>query len=258
MKENKLYKFRYELIFLGAASIAALFLVWVLLAHDNEMRALCQHDFESVMLTAVLLFLSVIIFAVWAVRRISREQTLHAQELEKRNKKLREFAITDGLTKVFNHRYFEHKLEKEWERFLRFKHALACVMLDIDNFKQINDKYGHRGGDAVLRGVANLLRENLREVDIVSRYGGEEFSILLFERPNHIGGLKKTMEKIRKVIEEHEFHFEHHRIRITASLGGALVPHDHIKSPEKLLHFADKAMYHAKTHGKNGSAVFGE
>jgi diguanylate cyclase (GGDEF)-like protein len=258
VKDSKFYKFRYELIFLGAALAAAIFLTWVLLTHDNEMRALCQHDFEGVMFTAIFLFIAVIIFASWAVKKISYEQEVHAGELEARNNKLREFAITDGLTKVFNHRYFEHKLEKEWERFLRFKHALACVMIDIDNFKQVNDKFGHRGGDTVLRGIADLLRKNLREVDIISRYGGEEFTLLLFEKPSHTAGLKKTMEKIRKEVETAEFIFENKKIKVTVSLGGALVPNPKIHSPEKLVHFADKAMYHAKTNGKNNSAVFGE
>ena len=258
MEKENLRKFRYELIFLIAATVTAFFLVWVLLTHDDEMRALCQHDFHNVMLAAIFLFVAVVGLAGWAIQKIGKDQIIHARELEARNRKMREFAITDGLTKVFNHRYFEHKLEKEWERFERFHHVLACVMIDIDNFKSVNDNFGHRGSDVVLRGIADLLRENLREVDIISRYGGEEFTLLLFERPSNSVGLKKIMEKIRQSIEEKEFSFDRKKTKVTASLGGSLVPNSKIYSPEKLVHFADKAMYHAKIHGKNNCAVFGE
>lgn len=251
-------KFRIELIFLIVAIMAAAALVWTLVAHGQEMIKLCQYDFSGVITSAIFLFVGMVILAGWAIHKIGREQAIYARELEIRNEKMRDLAVTDGLTKVYNHRYFEHRLEKEWERFERFHHPLACVMIDVDNFKQINDKFGHRGGDMVLRGVADMLRENLREVDIISRYGGEEFTILLFERPSHIHGLKLTMEKIRKKIEKKRFLINKSPVKITASLGGALVPNTKIKSPDELVQFADQAMYLAKERGKNRSAVFSE
>ncbi len=258
MEREKIRKFRYELIFLAAAFITAIFFTWALFTNEHEIRALCQSDLKGIMLSAVFLFIAVVVLASWAIRKIMYDQRIYAKELEARGRKMRELAITDGLTKVYNHRYFEHQLEKEWERHLRFGHALSCVMIDVDNFKQINDKYGHRGGDAVLLGLANLLRKNMREVDILSRYGGEEFTLILPEKPDRPQGLKAIMEKLCQKVQETGFFFEENEIKITVSLGGALVPNPKINSPEKLVHFADKAMYRAKDHGKNASMVFGE
>ncbi|MFH1545820.1 MAG: GGDEF domain-containing protein [Patescibacteria group bacterium] len=240
-------------IFVGALVVA------LLVDHLYDMKGICGvSHFDAFMYGVIFLLVASMFLAGWAVRKILQNQIIFNRELESRNRKMRELAITDGLTKVYNHRFFENKLKSEWLRMQRFHHSLACVMLDIDNFKPINDNFGHRGGDAVLRRVAGLLRENLREVDIISRYGGEEFTIILLEEPNTVRGLKKIMEKLRRGIEKEKFDFEGHKIKITASLGGALAPDPKIDSPEKLVHFADKAMYHAKTHGKNASYVFGE
>ena len=244
---------------LSSVLLAIFVIVLWLLLHLREMQTECNdHDFSYSIYGIIFLFLAISFFGIWAVNKIIRDQVIYSRNLEVRTQKMRELAITDGLTKIFNHRYFEHKLEKEWERFERFKHSLACVIVDIDDFKKINDTFGHRAGDLVLRGVAELLRESLREVDIVSRYGGEEFAILLFEKPNSPIGLKKTMEKIRKKIEKQEFIFDGQKIRVTASFGGALVPDPKIPTPDQLVHFADRAMYFSKKNGKNQVAVFGE
>ncbi|MFH0834638.1 MAG: GGDEF domain-containing protein [Patescibacteria group bacterium] len=239
--------------------LIGVFVVGLLFQHIDEMRDICGGgEMANFVYFIVFLLLGSLSLAAWAVRKIVTNQLIYNRELEARTQKMRELATIDGLTKVYNHRYFEHKLEKEWERFERFQHALACVMIDLDNFKAINDTFGHRGGDTVLRGVADLLRENLREIDIISRYGGEEFTVIFFEKPNTVSGLKKMMEKMRLGIANKKFELDGRKVQITASLGGALVPNPKIVSPQQLVHFADKAMYFSKKHGKNQSAVFEE
>jgi diguanylate cyclase (GGDEF)-like protein len=242
------------------ASIAVTVLVIGLLFwHLDEMNEICGgQNMANIIYLIVFLLAGSLIAAAWAVRKIVTNQIIYNRELRARTEKMRELAMIDGLTKVFNHRYFEHKLEKEWERFERFQHSLSCVMLDIDNFKSINDTFGHRAGDKVLHGLAELLRENLREIDIISRYGGEEFTIIFFEKPNTIEGLKKMMEKIRGEIAAHQFDLGDRKIQITVSLGGALVPNPQIIAPDQLVHFADRAMYHSKKNGKNRVSVFGD
>ncbi len=239
----------------GLIGVAAIML---LLWHLRDMRLVCAAEMSTFIYFVAVLLVGSLLLSAWAVRKIIVNHAIYTRELELRTRKMRELAMVDGLTKAYNHRYFEHQLEKEWERFERYQHALACVMIDLDNFKSVNDTFGHRGGDIVLRGVADLLRENLRDVDIISRYGGEEFTIIFFEKPNTVGGLRKMMEKIRRKIAAKRFDLGEQKIQITASLGGALVPNPKIISPEQLVHFADRAMYFSKQNGKNASAIFGE
>ena len=248
------YRVSFAFVFLV---IFALVFSWF--DHFRKMQMVCDgHDFSLFAAGTIVFFLAISLFAAWTVNKIIRDQNIYAENLEVRTQKMRELAIIDGLTKVYNHRYFEHKLEKEWERFERFQHALACVMIDIDDFKKVNDCFGHRAGDVILRGVADLLRANLREVDVISRYGGEEFVILLLEKPSHLIGLRQTMEKIRMEIATQEFIFDGQKIRVTASFGGAMLPNSKIISPDSLVNFADKAMYRSKKNGKNCVSVFDE
>lgn len=248
---------RYRISFWASSFVGAIVAV-LLISHLQEMRLVCAEEMSGFIYFVAVLLVSSLLVAVWAVRKIIVNHGIYSRELEARTRKMRELAMVDGLTKAYNHRYFEHQLEKEWERFQRYQHALACVMIDIDNFKSVNDTFGHRGGDIVLRGLADLLRENLRDVDIISRYGGEEFTIIFFEKPNTISGLSKMMEKLRRRIAAKKFDLGDQKIQITASLGGALVPNPKIISPEQLVHFADQAMYSAKKSGKNAIAIFGQ
>lgn len=209
-------------------------------------------------LIATILFITTLLLAGLAIWQITREQFVYARDLQAANRRLRALAMTDGLTGIFNHRYFAQKLNLEWKRRQRLRHPLACVMIDIDNFKSINDHYGHHVGDIVLQKMADLLRDELREIDIISRYGGEEFAIAFMEKPSHLRGLRQTMERIRKRIEKEKFAAGNRKISITASFGGALAPHPKIDSPNKLIQAADRAMYRAKKAGKNCSRIFGE
>ncbi|MNX24787.1 Response regulator PleD [compost metagenome] len=159
-------------------------------------------------------------------------------------------AITDGLTGLYNRRYFNSRLETELQRSQRFAHPVSLIILDIDYFKVANDVLGHLGGDAVLKQLAVLLREKVRKVDIVARYGGEEFAIILPETT--ATNAAYVAEKIRNWIEEFPFTDQErlpHR-NITSSLGVASFP-EHAHSLEELIHRADDSLYRAKEAGRN-------
>ncbi len=156
----------------------------------------------------------------------------------------------DGLTQVYNKRYFLEALEREISRCLRYSRELSLVMFDIDHFKQVNDTYGHLAGDAVLRQLCQLIRPKIRREDVLCRYGGEEFAILLPEIDGENARL--TAEKIRKLVEKTPFRFEETRIPVTISLGVGSLSAD-VKDPLELVKKADDLLYRAKTEGRNRS-----
>ena len=215
------------------------------------------NTWRHLFLLLVLVFVMTFLVSLWRLNIFLSKHKRYLDDLENMTSKLRHLAITDGLTEAHNHRYFEMKLEHEWQRMLRMGHTLSCVIMDIDNFKKVNDTYGHRAGDLVLHGVSVLLHQEFREIDIVSRYGGEEFAIILIEKPSEREGLYRTMERIRKRIRQEKFIFENQEISVTSSFGGALAPNARLGSPHALLAAADRAMYRAKAAGKNCSRVFG-
>jgi diguanylate cyclase (GGDEF)-like protein len=171
-------------------------------------------------------------------------------ELNELNKKLETLSITDGLTGLYNHRYFYDRLAEEIERAKRYGNSFSLVMIDIDHFKHYNDRNGHLAGDVVLKGIADCLSSGARDVDIVSRYGGEEFAIIAqeFERE----GAVVFSERIRKIVEAYPFPNEKTQPggNITISLGVALYPED-TDRPGKLVGLADGALYRAKQMGRN-------
>lgn len=206
---------------------------------------------------AVLTFFPTVAVFIFFAHRWHSEREATLKNLRALNQKLRELAVTDGLTGVANHRYFQMTLEREWQRMLRHGHMLTCVMLDVDNFKKFNDEHGHPAGDAVLAAVGRVLKAEFREIDTVTRYGGEEFAMLLAEKPGHLLGLQKVLERIRACIAEAEINWHGERLHITASLGAAMVPSPLITTPDKLVQAADKALYVAKKAGKNRFEIFG-
>lgn len=163
-------------------------------------------------------------------------------------KKLCEMSITDVLTGIFNRRYLEDRLNEEWERYKRYDRPLCLFMFDIDNFKKINDTYGHFYGDRVLKKVANLAKSVLRDIDIIARYGGEEFCCI-FPDTNKTGALY-VAERIRKTIENHKFAVTKQYIKLTIS-GGVAQLDNSMKTVEDLIRLADSALYRAKSFGKN-------
>jgi two-component system cell cycle response regulator len=169
------------------------------------------------------------------------------KKLTEMNKKLEELSVTDPLTKLYNRGFFNKAFKQEIKRLSRAKGSLACIMLDIDHFKKINDTYGHAIGDFILIETANILKELPRTTDIVARYGGEEFVILLPET-NKEGALTLA-EKIRKRIEESVFEKEEIKVKITISCGVYCIS-DFLEG-KNLIKFADDALYKAKNSGRN-------
>lgn len=165
------------------------------------------------------------------------------------NAQLYELATKDGLTKLYIHRHFYMLLESEIKRVQRYHHVLTLLMFDIDNFKQVNDTYGHLAGDMVLREIAAAISKTIRHVDIAARYGGEEFTVILPET-NSLNGVI-IAERIRQKISEIKVNVnENTVISPTVSIGVAEYPNaaDDIKG---LIDAADKALYVSKANGKN-------
>ena len=161
----------------------------------------------------------------------------------------RNLANIDELTGLFNYRYLETALDREIKRAERYRSFLSVVFLDLDQFKDINDKHGHLVGSKVLKEVGLLIKGLVREVDTVIRYGGDEYTIILVESTNV--GAARVAERIRYGVEKHHFLTdEGYDIRITASLGYACYPDDSQNYAE-LLDMADQAMYRGKFSGKN-------
>lgn len=164
-----------------------------------------------------------------------------------------ELAITDGLTGLYVQSYFKERLDEEILRSHNHKLALSLAILDVDHFKAFNDTYGHAAGDAVLCHIATILRRRLRETDLISRYGGEEFSIIMPQT-----SIKEAMhltEQIRKSIEKEKFYlpiesFQPVQAKVTISIGISML-NSNINTQSKLLSTADDALYQAKQNGRN-------
>lgn len=154
----------------------------------------------------------------------------------------------DGLTQIFNKRYFMETLEREMGRAQRYRRDLSLIMFDIDHFKRINDTYGHLAGDYVLKHLALVLRGRIRREDILARYGGEEFSIILPEIDNY--NSMQTGEKIRAIVERASFRFEDTDIPVTISVGVASL-HPEMQDPDTFIRAADEFLYQAKNSGRN-------
>lgn len=162
-------------------------------------------------------------------------------------------AATDGMTGLANHRAIQERLELEVERARRSKTRLSVLMLDIDFFKKLNDTYGHRVGDDVLKRVACRLVENVRAVDCAARYGGEEFLIVLPE--TDLRGALITAERIREECITHPLRLASREMDVTVSVGAATYPDD-ADTKEQLIEKADQALYAAKTQGRNRVCTF--
>jgi len=183
------------------------------------------------------------------IKRLQDELDQKNRELELANKRLRKLSITDGLTELFNHRHVHELLHEEWERSQRTGDPVAVAMLDLDRFKQINDTYGHPTGDVVLYETARIIRETAREIDMVGRYGGEEFIAILPDTDEEEAA--RFAERVRAQVGEHVYRDEANEIRMTVSSGVASFPTSRVDDPEELLKRADEALYRAKESGRN-------
>jgi len=185
----------------------------------------------------------------------SANQMLHAQ-IEKINdlqEKLREQANRDSLTGLFNRRYLDGTLEREMARSRREGVPLSMLLIDIDHFKSVNDSHGHQAGDEVLRVFSQLLLEHARAEDIVCRYGGEEFLLVLPKMP--LGVARERAAQLLAMFQAQTVSFGDLRIRTTVSIGISATP-DHADSADALIRHADDALYQAKRAGRNRVMVF--
>lgn len=184
-------------------------------------------------------------------------QALHDQigKIHDLQEKLREQANRDSLTGLFNRRYLEGTLERELSRCKRENAPLTMLLLDIDHFKLVNDTYGHQAGDEVLRVFARALQESARAEDIVCRYGGEEFLLVMPKMPLSIA--RERAVRLLELFRQTTVSFEALRIPVTTSIGIAAVP-DHATTVENLIRCADQALYRAKSTGRDRAVAFSE
>ncbi|MFN3480058.1 MAG: diguanylate cyclase [Thermodesulfovibrionales bacterium] len=171
-----------------------------------------------------------------------------ALEKARLHQEVRQLATIDGLTGLYNHRAFQEKIETEIERARRFGSKVSLLMMDIDNFKRLNDTYGHNMGDEVLRRIGCKIVENVRHIDFAARYGGEEFAVVLPE--TNLEGAKITAERIREAIKDYRITHGKNLISVTVSIGVSTYP-DSASSRMDLIEKADSALYEAKRSGKD-------
>lgn len=170
------------------------------------------------------------------------------------NAQLYKLAITDGLTKLFIRRHFEHLLDTELRRSIRYKHDMSLLIMDIDNFKLINDTHGHQVGDIVLKEISEVIMKTIRKIDMPSRYGGEEFAIILPETNKE--NSMRIAERLRKQISCIKVETrDRQKVSPTISIGIASYPQD-AEEKEDIINYADKALYFAKNCGKNCVAEY--
>ena len=185
------------------------------------------------------------------VSRLYDRERVRNHELEKMVSRLQALSVTDSLTGLKNHGFFFDRLAEELERGGRYGRPVAVIIADIDNFKLVNDAYGHAAGDAVLRTLGDVFRTQLREVDLACRIGGEEFGFVLPETDEE-GGMRAA-ERIRTAVASHAIE---ELGNVTVSLGVAVFP-EHATERDELLESADTALYQAKHEGKNCSRLAG-
>jgi len=190
------------------------------------------------------------------VKSLLRIKFLHDEleekvnQLDEARKRLQQLAVTDGLTGLYNYRFFKEQLKHELNRALRHNLSISLIMMDIDFFKFYNDTNGHPAGDKVLKKIAKVITQNLRKIDIAARYGGEEFVVILPE--TNLESAKFVSEKIRLLVESEKIEFEEKQPNgcLTISLGLAIFPQD-TKNGDDLISVADQRLYKAKRKGKN-------
>lgn len=176
--------------------------------------------------------------------------SFHSEIEEMYQRRLYENAVLDGLTQIYNRKFFEERLSTELSFAQRHQSSLSLLMIDIDHFKSVNDTHGHLAGDQVLRYVAQSIKDLLRKEDIVARYGGEEFAVIA-------RGIQPTQaailgERIRSTVEMLEVPTNNgNMIRTTSSIGVVTMGNNQFTSPQQLVHEADMRLYQAKRMGRN-------
>jgi diguanylate cyclase (GGDEF)-like protein len=184
------------------------------------------------------------------VNEYARRLDTAYKDLESTSAQLKEFSFKDEVTGLYNRRFFSIRLEEEVSRYRRFNHPVSVVLLDLDGFKAVNDELGHAAGDETLRAMADILLKQSRGINVICRYGGDEFAVLLVETSK--SGARLYADRIRYVLST--WPFSHGR-RVTASFGIASLPEDVAPAADELIRAADEALYAAKRAGKNRVSV---
>jgi diguanylate cyclase (GGDEF)-like protein len=183
-------------------------------------------------------------------------------QLRATRRSLEEQSVTDALTGLKNRRFFDERLPEEFRRAQRYSDPVSLMMIDLDHFKEVNDRYGHQMGDVVLREAAAVIKASVRDPDICARYGGEEFAVILPK--THMGGALTVAERVWRGLKDKVHRQEVPavgqaavaEVRVTASLGLAFFPAKDIVSAELLVKFADEALYQAKRSGRNNICLY--
>jgi len=185
----------------------------------------------------------------------SKEETDRlAAELRDANSRLHQLVFRDGLTGLYNHRYFQEMIEKEIDRSERYQSSFSLILFDLDHFKQVNDTYGHPNGDLVLMNIAHVVNSIARPSDIVARYGGEEFAIILPETDEP--GLIAFAERLRKSVEQMATPVKGKELKVTISVGGTCFsPGTKRLNKGALIDTTDRALYASKHGGRNCSTI---
>ncbi len=171
------------------------------------------------------------------------------ERLVKEKTRLERLSITDYLTGAYNIRYLYHRLEDEFQRAKRYGSPLGCIMFDLDYFKKINDTYGHKAGDMVLREFCQIVKKQIRKTDVFARYGGEEFVMLLIQ--TGVEGAMVEGRRLRETIKSHKFKALGDKAGITVSMGISIYPDERISLSDDLITLADDALFKAKNQGRD-------
>jgi two-component system cell cycle response regulator len=182
------------------------------------------------------------------VASMLRIKTLQ-DKINTKRQELEALAVTDELTGLLNHRAMQQRLRDEFIRAQRYNEPLSVIMVDVDNFKKINDTFGHLYGDRVLEKLAQLLKKAVREIDIVARYGGDEFLIILPQ--THFSGSLAVADRIWRAAGAETLATKKEALPLTVSVGVSFFPNKNVTSVEELVNFADQALYQAKREGRN-------
>ncbi len=171
------------------------------------------------------------------------------QQLVKQSEELKKMSVTDSLTGLYNRRHFEDLMDTEIATSIRYGDKNSLLIFDIDHFKQINDKYGHQGGDIVLKEFSHLIKKYIRSSDVLCRIGGEEF-VAFCKRSNHQSAID-IADKVRQYIAQHPFYLGNQKAYITTSIGVATFPSKNDGTNNDLYKHADAALYYSKRNGRN-------
>lgn len=239
----------------GILSISAVFYMmpdfsFALLAIVYFLYFYFERNFSSSpdMISILLFRMAVINVIGWIFMRNSIRSRIKifndTLKIHEQNDLLKELSIRDSMTGLFNHKHSYELLESEIVRSKRYQHSLSVLLLDLDHFKQVNDTYGHQAGDEVLKSISKILKDNSRETDIIGRYGGEEFIIIMPETDLKNGSL--FAERLRKTIKEFDFNQPPH---VTISAGMSKYRED--DTAETIVKRSDLLLYQAKENGRN-------